>query len=72
MFCFFTLPPPTNKHYDRLDDLMTEDHKVLDVIVEELTQAKEMHAVPRRTMIKPDEGEYRIVFRLLLLLLCVC
>lgn len=37
---------------------MDDDSKVLDIIVEELTEAKEKHAVPRRTMIKPDEGEY--------------
>ncbi|CAM9675174.1 unnamed protein product, partial [Laminaria digitata] len=41
----------------RLDGLMTDDQSVYDVIVDELTQAKEKHAVPRRTMIKPDEGE---------------
>lgn len=36
---------------------MNEDDKVLDIIVEELTEAKAKHAVPRRTLIKPDEGE---------------
>ncbi|CAN0451282.1 unnamed protein product [Scytosiphon promiscuus] len=36
---------------------MEDDSKVLDIIVEELTEAKAKHAVPRRTMIKPDEGE---------------
>ena len=36
---------------------MKEDSRVLDIIVEELTEAKNKHAVPRRTLIKPDEGE---------------
>lgn len=36
---------------------MTEDGKVMDLIVDELTEVKEKHAVPRRTMIKPEEGE---------------
>ena len=37
---------------------MTDDQSVYDVIVDEMTQSKEKHAVPRRTMIKPDEGEW--------------
>lgn len=41
----------------RLDGVMKEDSKVFDIIVEELTEAKNKHAVPRRTLIKPDEGE---------------
>lgn len=41
----------------RLDGVMKEDSKVMDIIVEELTEAKNKHAVPRRTVIKPDEGE---------------
>lgn len=47
----------------RLDGLMKEDSKVMDMIVQELTEAKAKHAVPRRTLIKPDEGE-SLVFRL--------
>eukprot|EP00903_Cladosiphon_okamuranus_P010462 g9898.t1 len=42
---------------ERLDSVMKEDSKVFDIIVEELTEAKNKHAVPRRTLIKPDEGE---------------
>ncbi|CBN74882.1 DNA gyrase subunit A [Ectocarpus siliculosus] len=42
---------------ERLEGVMNEDSKVMDIIVEELTEAKNKHAVPRRTMIKPDEGE---------------
>ncbi|CAN0050365.1 unnamed protein product, partial [Ectocarpus sp. 12 AP-2014] len=42
---------------ERLESVMNEDSKVMDIIVEELTEAKNKHAVPRRTMIKPDEGE---------------
>ncbi|CAM9092331.1 unnamed protein product [Pylaiella littoralis] len=42
---------------ERLDGVMKEDSKVMDIIVEELTEAKNKHAVPRRTVIKPDEGE---------------
>lgn len=38
---------------------MTQDDKVLDLMMEELTEAKEKHAVPRRTMIKPEEGDQR-------------
>lgn len=41
----------------RLEGVMREDSKVMDIIVEELTEAKDKHAVPRRTLIKPDEGE---------------
>ncbi len=40
---------------------MKEDDKVLDIIVEELTEAKAKHAVPRRTLIKPDEGEREVM-----------
>lgn len=41
---------------------MNEDSKVMDIIVEELTEAKNKHAVPRRTMIKPDEGDNVVLF----------
>lgn len=36
---------------------MTQDEKVFDLIVDEMTQLKNKHAVPRRSLIKPDEGE---------------
>ncbi|CAM9466525.1 unnamed protein product [Ascophyllum nodosum] len=41
----------------RLEGLMTHDDKVLEMMVEELSEAKEKHAVPRRTLIMPEEGE---------------
>ncbi|CAM9940419.1 unnamed protein product, partial [Phaeothamnion confervicola] len=41
----------------RLRDLMADDGKTNELMVAELTELKRMHAVPRRTVIKPDEGE---------------
>lgn len=35
---------------------MAEDDRVFDKIVEEVTALKAKHSVPRRTLIKPDEG----------------
>lgn len=42
---------------ERLGALMTQDDKVYDLMVDEMLQLKNKHAVPRRTLIKPDEGE---------------
>lgn len=49
---------------------MKEDSKVLDIIVEELTEAKDTHAVPRRTLIKPDEGGPLTIFLFFLSTVC--
>lgn len=40
-----------------LEGLMTQDKLVNDLMVEEMLELKEKHGVPRRTMIKPDEGD---------------
>ena len=45
-----------NETPQRLEGLMTHDDKVLEMMVEELSEAKEKHAVPRRTLIMPEEG----------------